>query len=134
MLVETEAFEGVFEASSTVTELGFEGIVEAFDRLGQGCSLGLVAFLLFEVLAVVNGILIAAGADVRGGVVGVLGVFLEDRIFVEDEIADTFEGELTLFEALCGEEGYGFVGRSGADFVNTCLDGFLLDAQFAQLF
>jgi len=127
-LVEADTFEGVVVTGSAMTELGSEGIVETFDGFGQGCCLRLVAVLLFEVLAVVDGILIAAGEDVGSGVVFVVRVFLQDGIDVEDEVADTLDGELAAFR----REEFGFLDGEGFHDVDLCLDGFLLCTEVVQ--
>ena len=127
LLLQIDALEGVIKAGSTMSELGFEGIVETFDGLGQGGSLGFVAVLLFEVLAVGNGILITAGKDVRSGVVGVLRIFLENRILVEDEVPYSVDGELTAV----GLDEFGFIFCKGFNTCDISLDGFLLDTKGA---
>ena len=97
LLVKSQAFERVVEAGGTMAVLGTEGLVEATDRLGERGGLRLVAVLLAEVLAVQDCIRITAGEDVGCGVVGVVGIFLQDGVDVQDELADSDDGELAAF-------------------------------------
>ena len=119
------AFEGVVEASEATSELRFEGIVEALDGLGEGGCLSLVVVLLTEALAVVEGILVAAGGDVGGGVGGVLRVTDEDRILIEDEDSGSIDRELTAV----GLDKFGFLDGEGFHTFDLSLDGFLLGTQ-----
>ena len=77
--------------------LGTESLVEATDRLGEGGSLRLVVVLLAEMLAVQDCIRIAADEDVGCGVIGVVGVFLQDGVGIENELPYSDDGELTAF-------------------------------------
>lgn len=116
---------------SPMTELGSEGIVEAFDGLGQRRGLRLVAVLFLERLAVSERTLIAAGTDIGRGVIGIVGVFLEDGIDVEDELAYSGDGKLT---ALAVGDDFGLFFGEGQYGIDVSLDGFFLCAQYAQGF
>ena len=117
-LVDAEAFEGVGVLGHSGGQLGLEDVVEATHGFGDRGRFFAEGIAFIFLAAVLFGFRAAALVDGQNGV------------FVEDEIADTFDGELTSVRA----EGFGFCDSERFDGFDTGLEGFFLGAQFAQEF
>ena len=126
-------FRGLVEADDFDGELDFVGLFvgiefdEGLDVAGHEGSTGFDEVLLLDffasVLAPFDGLLLFVLVVVSE---------IEDIGTLELEGSYSFDLELTAVEAFGCKDGDGFVGCLGGYFVDTSLNGFLLDAQGAQ--
>ena len=114
-LVETDTFEVERELFGFLGVLLLEGFEESAHLGGEFRSETTIPVAFFLFLAVLDGFL-------RRGFLNV-----EDRIFVEDEVADSVDGELSAVRL----DEFGFIFSKGFNTCDFSLDGFLLDTKGA---